>query len=204
MDTEIKKLIEQKLVAIVRDQDAELVDYIRTAWEQVTVGHGGTLQPGNLLRDLQSASYRAVVERGKRVAAMLGETLRTVKVPYEEGLSTELANLIDPLFAEDLHLTAVLNAPDNLKRRGLPVNFDERSFDLVAGGTRAGIANASRDARVRAQLVIDEYLLSVKPETPPAETKDLKSRAWDAVALKPGAFGFSLDLKKLFGRKPQS
>jgi hypothetical protein len=46
---------------------------------------------------------------------------------------------------------------------------------------------------------IDEYLLSVKPETAPVPGKGLAVQAWDSLALKPGVLGFSVDLKKLFG-----
>jgi hypothetical protein len=204
MDPAIKQLLEQKLATIVRDLTAEFADQMRIAWEQVIVGQGGWLHPGGLFVDLQSASYRTVIERGKRVADMLSETLRTLNIPYAEDLSTELGSLLDPLFPEDLHLGAVLNAPDNLKRRGLPVSLDERSFDLSAAGARGAIANASRDARARTQLVIDEYLLSVKSQAQLPEKTTLTSKVLDSVSLKPGIFGFSVDLKKLFSRKSQS
>jgi hypothetical protein len=107
------------------------------------------------------------------------------------------------LFPEDLHLDAVLNAPHAVRRRGLLVNWSEGSFDLIAAGARASLANASRDARAKLQLVIDEYLLSVRPQPSATQSKTLKSRLFDSVSLKPGAFGLSIDLKNLFTRKRQ-
>jgi len=200
VNPQAKVLLEQKLAIIVRDEVAELAEQLRPAWDQVSIDQSGTIQPGSLFGELQSAAYRVVVQRGTRVAAMLSETLRTLKVPYEENLSVELAVLLDPLFPEDLHLAALLNAPDVLKRRGLPVKLDQRSVDQVVATAHAAIANASRDARAKVQLVIDEYLQSVRTE-PAAPNKGLRARVFDSVSLKPGMFGFSVDLKTLFARK---
>jgi hypothetical protein len=187
---------------IVRDEVAEFAEQLRLAWDHVSIDQSGTIQPGSLFGELQSAAYRIVVQRGTRVAAMLSETLRTLKVPYEESLSVELAALLDPLFPEDLHLAALLNAPDVLKRRGLPVNLDERSFDRVAVTAQGAIANASREARTKVQLVIDEYLLSIKPTDLPPQ--GWLRRVWNALSLRLSFYGIGIDFKKLFSHKPSA
>ena len=202
MDPQIKKLLEQKLEMLAHDQDGEVMTKVTTAWKNARPGHINGVWVGEMTRDVQAACHTAIVERGRRVAAMLAETLRTLKVPYEEGLSAELGALLDPIFPEDLYLAPMTNTPGVIERSGALHNFSEYRFDLYLSTARVGCINLARDARTKGQFVIDEYLLSVKPGAAVTATKGWPSRVWEATNLRPGAFGVGVDLKRLFSRKP--
>ena len=200
MDSRIKTLLEQKLAALAREQDAELMTKVNTAWKKVSPAPD-CIWIGDLMKDVRHACHVAVVERGRRVAAMLADTLRALKVCDENGLNVELGKLLDPLFPEDLYLAPVLNCRGVFERHGNPRRFDECAFEHELTLARVGIINASREARAKAQLAIDEYLLSVKPLH--EEPKGFWAQVWEATNLRPGFFGIAIDLKKLFSRKKQ-
>lgn len=194
----IKTLLEQKLDRLAREQLAELMPKVDAAWARLNPGPN-CIWIGDLAKEVRLACGKAIVELGDRVAAMLAETLRTLKVPYEEGSSAELGKLLEPVFPEDLYLAPVINTRGVHERRGNRQRFDERIFDLELGSARVMSANGSRDARAKAQLAIDEYLLSVKSDG--VTSKGWASRLWDAFNVRPGLFGIGVDLKKLFGKK---
>ena len=201
MDLQIKKLFEQKLEALAHEQDGEVMAKVTTAWKNARPGHINGVWVGEMTKDVQAACHTAIVERGRRVAAMFAETLRTLKVPYEDGLSAELGTLLDPIFPEDLYLAPMTNTPGVIERSGALHNFSEYRFDLYLSTAYVGCINLARDARAKAQLVIDEYALSARPGTTTTE-KGWLARVWEATNLRPGAFGVGVDLKQLFSRKP--
>jgi hypothetical protein len=198
MDPAVKTLLEQKLDRLAREQLAELMPKIDAAWARVNPGPN-CIWIGDLAKEVRLACGKAIVELGDRVAAMLTETLRTLRLPYEEGLTEQLAKLLDPLFPENLFLAPVENTRGVHERGGNPQRFDMRAFDHELVLAQVTSANASRDARAKAQLAIDEYLLSVKSGR--VTPKRWPSRLWDAFNVRPGLFGIGIDLKKLFGKK---
>lgn len=193
MDSKLKRLIEQKLAALAREQDAELMGLVDAAWSKVNPAPN-CIWIGDLMKEVRSACQAAVVERGRGVAALVGDTLRGLNVLGEKDLAAKLGALLDPIFPEDLYLAPVLNCRGVFERRGNPRRFDERIFEHELALARVGVINASREARAKTQLVIDEYLLSAGPQ-------GFWARAWDATSLRLMFFGTGIDLKKLFSRK---
>src|SRR5258708_2241640 len=181
VDPQIKKKLEQKLEAIAHDQDGEVMAKVTSAWKNARPGPLNGDWLGEMTKDVHAACHTAIGERRQRVAGMLAETLRTLKVPYEEGLSAELSALLDPLFPEDLYLAPMTNTPGVIERSGALHNFGEYHFDLYLSTARVGCINLSRDARTKAQIIIDEYLLSVKPSPTETTTRGWPWRVWVAI-----------------------
>lgn len=94
MDPKLKTLLEQKLAALAREQDAELMAKVNAAWKKVSPAPD-CIWIGDLMKEVRRACHMAVVERGRRVAAMLVDTLRAQKVCDENGLNVELGKLLD-------------------------------------------------------------------------------------------------------------
>lgn len=193
MDEELRSLIYRKVDAIARAEDADLISSLGVSWKDI----GPAPQCpwiGDFMRTVQRYCHQSVVKRGDRVAKMLEETLKTIKPPYEKNLADDLKAIVDPFFPEDLCLAPAITTRGVYERHN-PQKFDEPIYEHELTLVRVAVANASRDAKQKAHFVIDEYVLSIKQQS--ASTSN---RLWDAVNLRPGAFGMNIDLKRLFRR----
>lgn len=195
MDEELRNLVIRKVDAIVRAADADLSASMGEAWKEVGAG-AQCPWVGDLMRAVQSHCYRSVAERGNRVAAVLKETLESVKPLYDETLASDLKAIVNPHFPEDVCLAPAISTRGVYLRRN-PQKFDEETYEQALTLVRVAVANAARDAKQKVHFVIEDYALSVKR----ASSGNWRHRLWEALSLRPGAFGFGIDLKKLFERR---
>jgi hypothetical protein len=195
VDQDLRSLIHRKLDAIARAEDADLIGSLGVSWKDVgPAPHCPWI--GDFMRTVQRYCAQSVIKRGVRVAQTLDETLKAIKPPYEKNLAAELKAIVDPFFPENLCLAPAINTR-GVYERNRPDKFDEHAYEHELALVRVAVANTSRDAQQKAHFVIDEYVLSMKH----GQSVSRLNRIWDAVNLRPGAFGIGIDLKKLFTRK---
>lgn len=194
MDEQIRTLIRQKLEVIMREEDAHLSTDLDTHWKRIDPSPH-CVWIGDTMREVQRTCHGSITMRGARAAGMISKTLARLKPAYEKGLADELKSMTDPYFPEDLCLAASIGARGVHERRGDPRKFDERAYEHALTLARVDSANASRAARHKVHLAIDEYALVAKGE---------KGGGWDWLELKPNFYGIGVNLKNLFTRKRKS
>ncbi len=184
-------MIQRKLEVIARDEDDIVSGQVNSVWENVDPGpHCPWI--GEAMERVNRACARAIDSRGTRMALSLSKTLPKFKLRYTKQLAAELKALIDPFFPEDLYVAAAVNAHGVYQRRGNPQKFDERAYEQALVLARVGSANMARDAKQKAYLAIDEYILLARSEQ--------GGGSWDWLELKPNFYGLGVNLKKLFSR----
>jgi len=198
MDEQLRTLLTQKLETIAREEYARLIPHVDVQCKKVDPSPN-CIWIGDLMENVQRLCHRALVLRGECFADMLTDTLRNVRPSYEPNLAAELKAIVDPLLPEDLYVAASINCRGAFQRHGNPAKFNDGFYEHMLTIARVDSINTAREAKLKAYIAIDEYVLSVKNEQAvrPGKVK----RFWESVQLKPNFFGLGLDLKELFSRK---
>lgn len=144
MQSEILKLLEQKVSESVRLADDKTVAEIRSKWSEVSPSPTCPAA-ASVMKQVNQICHRGLTERGEKAREVVVSTLQEFSKLIDEKFSSQIMAVVERHFPGDQYVTLARNTKEVYERRQAPQNkFSERAYQLELAAISASSANLSR------------------------------------------------------------
>jgi hypothetical protein len=166
MQSEILKLLEQKLTEAVRVVDDKTATEIRNTWNAVNPSPACPAG-GDVMKQITQICHNGLTERGEEARKAVVSTLQEFRRFVNEKFSNQIMAVVERHFPEDQYVTLAKNTKGVYERLEAPQNkFSELAYELELAAISAGSANLSRRAVSNIRTAVNELRLRRTAEMP--------------------------------------
>jgi hypothetical protein len=144
MQSEILKLLEQKVSESVRFVDDKTAAEIRSKWSEVNPSPTCP-SSASVMKQVNKICHRGLTERGEKAREVVVSTLLEFSKFIDEKLSSQIIAVVERHCPGDQYVTLAKSTKGVYERRQAPQNkFSERAYKLELAAISVASANLSR------------------------------------------------------------